>query len=229
MGEQRLPHWESVAVVIAHPDDESFGLGAVIDSFVRAGARVRVVCLTQGEASTLAPSDGLLSAVRAAELEDAAEALGVERADLLGFPDGRLADIPVEELLGEVIATLEPAQGLLAFDPSGVTGHPDHVRATEVAVDIARGWGCGLLGWTIPRDVAEALRRETQAGFVGHAAGEIDITLRVERDVQRRAIEAHRSQAVPGSALWRRLELFGEREHLRWIVGPDGRPPAGPM
>ena len=36
-----LPSWTSVLVVLAHPDDESFGLGAVVTALVEAGARVR--------------------------------------------------------------------------------------------------------------------------------------------------------------------------------------------
>ena len=43
---------EALAVV-AHPDDESFGLGAVLSTLSRAGVTVRVLCLTHGEASTL--------------------------------------------------------------------------------------------------------------------------------------------------------------------------------
>jgi len=39
--------------VIAHPDDESFGLGAVLAALSGAGAQVRVLCFTRGEASTL--------------------------------------------------------------------------------------------------------------------------------------------------------------------------------
>ncbi|HQA14240.1 MAG TPA: PIG-L family deacetylase, partial [Ornithinibacter sp.] len=38
-------------VVVAHPDDESFALGALIDRSVRLGAEVSVLCLTRGEAS----------------------------------------------------------------------------------------------------------------------------------------------------------------------------------
>jgi LmbE family N-acetylglucosaminyl deacetylase len=48
-----LPVWTSVLAVVAHPDDESFGLGAILDAFTRAGARGEVLCLTHGEASTL--------------------------------------------------------------------------------------------------------------------------------------------------------------------------------
>ncbi len=56
-----LPHWERVLVVVAHPDDESFGLGAVLSSFVDAGADVSVLCFTQGEASTLHGVEGDLA------------------------------------------------------------------------------------------------------------------------------------------------------------------------
>ena len=43
----------SVLAICAHPDDESFGLGAVLSAFVDAGARVSLLCFTRGEASTL--------------------------------------------------------------------------------------------------------------------------------------------------------------------------------
>ena len=48
-----LPAWESVLAVVAHPDDESFGLGAIIDRMTSGGAAVHVLCYTRGEASTL--------------------------------------------------------------------------------------------------------------------------------------------------------------------------------
>lgn len=39
----------------------------------------------------------------------------------------------------------------------------------------------------------------------------------VDRTAQHEAIAAHASQAVPGSVLWRRLELQGPTETLRWL------------
>ena len=220
MPEHSLPAWASVAVVIAHPDDESFGLGAVIDAFVRAGARVQVVCLSEGEASTLGEAAADLASVRTAEFQEAAHLLGVDRAVLLGFPDGRLAEVSVGGLLAGVEESVEPADGVLAFDSSGVTGHPDHIRATEVAVTLARRWGCGVLGWALPYKVARELLRETGVEYAGHR--DIDIELTVDREVQRKAIAAHRSQAVPGSPLWRRIELQGPLESLVWLVRPAG-------
>ena len=85
-----LPRWSAVLAVVAHPDDESFGLGAVLDAFGRAGAVVDVLCLTRGEASTLHGVSGDLSELRAAELRTAAEVLGVRNATLMGHPDGDL-------------------------------------------------------------------------------------------------------------------------------------------
>ena len=48
-----LPGWAQVLVVVAHPDDESFGLGAIISQMTATGAAVHILCYTHGEASTL--------------------------------------------------------------------------------------------------------------------------------------------------------------------------------
>jgi len=45
---RQLPAWSAALVVIAHPDDESFGLGAVIDQLTTAGTAVHILCYTQG-------------------------------------------------------------------------------------------------------------------------------------------------------------------------------------
>lgn len=66
-----------VAVITAHPDDESFGLGAVISTLVANGAQVSLTCLTRGEATTLGNHESI-GRKRSDELECAAKALGVE-------------------------------------------------------------------------------------------------------------------------------------------------------
>ncbi len=227
-----LPGWRRVLVVVAHPDDESFGLGAVIDAFVRGGAEVEVLSLTSGEASTLA--EGLdpaldlhanLPAIRAAELADAAAALGVRRTTLLTHPDGGLSTLADGLLAGDVRSAVEAfaPDGLLVFDTSGVTGHPDHAAASLVAASVAAESGLPVLGWALPRRVADELNQRYGASMDGVAETELAIALTVDRERQRQAIAAHRTQAVPGSILWRRIELLGDREYLRWI----NRPPAG--
>lgn len=223
-----LPGWTSALAVVAHPDDESFALGAVLDAWVRSGCQVSVLCLTRGEASTVHGISGDLLALRAMELRDAASALGLSAAELSDHPDGGLGRVSRPALAREVhdTALRVKAQGLVVFDESGVTGHPDHVAASDAALDAARELDLPVLGWTLPSNVAEQLNEEFGATFTGHDPAEVDLTVSVERDRQRTASLAHASQAVPTSVLWRRLELLGDVEHLRWLRRPPALGPA---
>jgi N-acetylglucosamine malate deacetylase 2 len=216
-----LPAWTSILVVVAHPDDESFGLGAVLSDLLARGTAVEVLCLTRGEASTLHGVAGDLSALRQTELQEAAAALGGAGTVLRDYPDGGLADVPVRLLVDDVLAAARAgaAEAMLVFDVDGVTGHPDHAAASRAAVEAAAHLGIPVLAWVLPHDVADQLNAEFGASFTGRRPQEIDVALPVDRTRQRVAIAAHASQAVPSSVLWRRLELLGETEHLRWLVG----------
>ncbi len=215
-----LPDWSSVLAVVAHPDDESFGLGAVLSTFVKRGATVSVLCFTHGEASTLHGVDGNLATIRAEELAAAARELGITKVHLMSYPDGGLAGVDATVLRRDIeeIADLVDATGLVVFDADGVTGHPDHQRATQAAIDVAARRGIGVLGWMIPSAVATALNEEFGSSFTGHDSQGIDLVIDVDRTAQNRAVACHPSQAVPGSVLWRRLELLRNHEHLRWLL-----------
>jgi len=219
-----------VLAVVAHPDDESFGLGAILNAFTGAGARVEVLCLTHGEASTLHGAPGDLASLRGAELASAAEVLGVTHTTLHDHPDGALSELCRTRLATEVVAAADSsrADGLLVFDAAGVTSHPDHVAATAAGLLAAEMLDLPVLGWTLPETVAARLNEELGASFIGHRDEEIDLRVTVERTRQRLASRAHVSQALPSSVLWRRLELLGDTESLRWLrpggaAGPAGR------
>ena len=146
-------------------------------------ARVSVLCYTHGEASTLHGVGGNLREIRKLELQAAAEALGVCDVKLAPYPDGGLGNVGFEELVAVArdAAALRRAEGLLAFDSSGVTGHPDHIRATEVAIKVGESERLGVLGWTLPAAVANVLQDEYGALFIGHPESEIDVELVVSR------------------------------------------------
>ena len=222
----QLPNWDSVLAVVAHPDDESFALGAVLDAFRRSATRTAVLCLTSGEASSLSDIRGELASVRRQEFAAAAHALGIEWAALRDYPDGALCTVCRTRLAGEVIdaAHAVHADGLLVFEPSGVTGHPDQASATAAAMLAAAGLELPVLAWTIPESVSARLNQEFGAAFVGAPSAAIDIELPVERTRQLTACAAHVSQAVPGSVLWRRLELLGAVEYLTWLPVPGATP-----
>ena len=227
-----LPAWPSTLVVMAHPDDESFGLGAVIDQLTVAGAAVHILCYTHGGASTLNQTRADLHRAREIELRQAGAELGAAGITLLDYPDGGLAGIPAAERAGHVAdaAARVGATGVLVFDDTGITGHPDHRAATGAVVRAGRQAGLPVLAWTLPAAVAARLSAETGQGFSGQPPGQIDLCVRVSRQRQRRAALLHASQVSPAAVLRRRLQLLGECEHLRWLVPPaevitSSRPP----
>jgi LmbE family N-acetylglucosaminyl deacetylase len=221
-----LPGWPAVLAVVAHPDDESFGLGAVIDALVTGGAAVHVLCYTHGEASTLNETGADLHGARQSELRQAGAELGVASVTLLDYPDGQLARTQLAELAAHVTAAASRlgVSGLLVFDDTGITGHPDHRAATAAAVRAARIAGLPVLAWALPDAVAVRLRAETSQAFAGEPDSLIDLCVRVSRSRQRRAALLHASQVSPSAVLWRRLQLQGECEHLRWLVPPAALP-----
>jgi LmbE family N-acetylglucosaminyl deacetylase len=209
--------------VVAHPDDESFGLGGVLDLLVRKGTEVSVLCFTHGEASTLhGAHPGNLFLVRQAELAAAARLLGVGHTRLLSYPDGSLESVDLGDLVEQVrqaVADLAPSC-LVAFDENGVTGHRDHVRATAAAVTAGTRLGLPVLGWTVPDVVARTLNATYGTAFSGRPPEEIDWTVTVNRTRQWQAIAAHASQSTDNPVLRERLRLLGDTEHL--LVLPPG-------
>ena len=218
----QLPSCSSVLVVCAHPDDESFGLGAVLSAFVDQGARTSVMCFTRGEASTLHATEGDLATVRSREFAQAAHVLGVSHFELLDYPDGHLVDQPFTELTTHVVRLAHEvgADLLLVFDEGGITGHPDHEQATRVAVAAATTVEVPVLAWVIDEGVATTLHGEFGAPFLGRRRDQLDFLIPTDRVIQRQAIACHVSQSASNPVLHRRLELSGEVEPLRWLAPP---------
>ena len=99
------PPPQAALAVFAHPDDETFGLGAVLSAFVDAGTAVEGLCFTRGEASTVGPADDL-GDIRAAELDEAADEPLLVEVNGHPFARGRLLlteagewAVRIEELL----------------------------------------------------------------------------------------------------------------------------------
>jgi LmbE family N-acetylglucosaminyl deacetylase len=216
-----LPRISTLLAVTAHPDDESFGLGAVLATFAREGTHLALLCFTMGERSTLGPMLGDLRSIRRAEMDLAAAVLGIEGAIVLGYPDGRLDEESVEELTQHIVHAATDVDALLVFDEGGITGHPDHRAATRAALAAAQTLDLPVLAWTIPPSVADALNAEYGSSFVPREAMEQGFEIEVDRTLQLKAIACHRSQCTDNPVLWRRLELQGTREYLMWLWVPE--------
>ena len=218
------PKWTSVLAVIAHPDDASFGLGAILDAFVFTGAKVEVLCLTHGQAWTLEGAPGDLAALRGAELASAVDVLGPARAEMADCPDGALSEAGQARLVEEVIAAADSCfpDGLLVFDTVAVEGHLDHVTATSAGLMAAETLALPVLGWALSEDVAARLNLEFGNRFTSHQNQDIDLRVTVERARQRVASHSLQDEALPGGARWRRLELLANTQSLRWLRTAGG-------
>jgi LmbE family N-acetylglucosaminyl deacetylase len=128
--------------VFAHPDDDTYGIGGSLALHAGKALEVTVVMATSGDAGRIADpflaTRETLGSVREAEDLAAWEALGIQ-ADVrfLRHPDGRLAEVPREQLAAEVLEVLEAAQPqvVVTFGPDGITGHEDHVTIGAAATD----------------------------------------------------------------------------------------------
>ncbi len=137
-----------VACAFAHPDDDTYGLGGTLALHADEDLVVTVVLATSGDAGRIAdPSLAARETLgRVREAEDLASwtALGLEPdVRFLRHPDGRLAQVPREQLVAEILAVFQETrpQVVVTFGPDGVTGHEDHVAvglATTEAFHSAR-------------------------------------------------------------------------------------------
>jgi len=176
----------SILVAFAHPDDEIFH-GGMLAHLAERGARVTLVCATDGEAGKPHPSVGPvdnLGALRVEELRRSCARLGIEEPVLLRFHDSArqerqrhddphaLANVDmldVERVLRGIIADVRP-HVVLTFEPHGGYYHPDHVaihRATTAAF-----FASGALGTEAPERLFYiAMLREVFQGLAEASRG----------------------------------------------------------
>ena len=82
---------KTLLTVLAHPDDESFGLGGTIALYAQKGYNTYYVCATRGEAGTVDEEHlkGFkdTAEMRTDELMRAAKELGLKDVFFLGYRD----------------------------------------------------------------------------------------------------------------------------------------------
>lgn len=129
---------ESVLAIFAHPDDESWIAGAMIDRLARRGTPVSLLTFTRG-GNAAAVRDGTVSQnamkkLRSRELAKACTVLGIRRHRLLDFPDGRLDQMSSAALERQIrlCCRLWRPTVLMTFSSDGVTGHRDHKAVAAV-------------------------------------------------------------------------------------------------
>jgi len=128
--------WRSVAVVAAHPDDEVLGIGGLMAMLADRGVRLRLIAVTDGEASHPAAD---LAERRIAESAAALKHIGDVEIVRLGLPDSGVRDEDLLRLLPELV---EGFDACLA--PWDKDVHRDHEAVGRVAA------ACGVEVWHFP-------------------------------------------------------------------------------
>ena len=237
-------------VVVAHPDDETFGTGSVIAKAAADGHDVIVCCATRGEAgedtsgTTSSPAE--LAEVRERELRAAAATLGATEVVLLDFadsdmegpmPDRALAGVPVDEVrdaVAAVIAQVGP-DVVVTLDPDSIADHRDHQRigeATTHAFAQAAPDGARLYYWTLAHSVIQRWQVEMkQLGLLpqyveielGRPDEQMTTVLAAEDvlDTRWAGINAHRTQTSPFASVSPELQRdLLSTVHLVRVVPP---------
>jgi N-acetyl-1-D-myo-inositol-2-amino-2-deoxy-alpha-D-glucopyranoside deacetylase len=131
--------------VLAHPDDETFGMGGTLALYAQRGIKVHLICATRGEAGEIDPEylEGFQTKaeVRESELRCASGLLGLAGVHFLNYRDSgmtgspenkhpdALVNAPVDKVAADIthyIRKLRP-DVVITFDPIGGYRHPDHL------------------------------------------------------------------------------------------------------
>lgn len=233
-------------VVVAHPDDESFGCGSVLAYASAAGFDTAVLCATRGEAGVSRVRTHDLAATREAELRAAAAILGVGHVRVLGYadsgmdgelPEGSLAGAEPSAVMADVRAVVEELQPDVVVTLDASDGHRDHAAvrdATLAAVDAASTAPRATYLWCLARSSMQRWASHMRAAGGGEAYlstaelgtpdDEITTLLDVSAHLDTRweAIRAHASQASPYDELPDDLQReFLAVDRLKLVRGTD--------
>ncbi|HCP72360.1 MAG: N-acetyl-1-D-myo-inositol-2-amino-2-deoxy-alpha-D-glucopyranoside deacetylase [Actinobacteria bacterium BACL4 MAG-121022-bin9] len=176
-------------LVHAHPDDETINNGVTMAKYAAEGVQVTLVTCTRGEegevlveslANLASSRDDKLGEHREIELKTAMGYLGIKDFRFLGSPNKKWRDsgmigtaqnerkdvfwqadlTEAAQELVKIILEIKP-QVLITYDEFGGYGHPDHIKAHQVAMLAAelasnQGWKISKIYWnTMPKSVIQ--------------------------------------------------------------------------
>src|ERR1035437_984589 len=227
--------------VTAHPDDEAGGFGGTLLLARERGIETYIICLTPGQAASnrgASRNSDELAATRRQEFAAACEHLHATRGDVLDYPDSRLDQQSLYQVVGDLtrrIRQIKP-QVVICFGPEGsLTAHPDH-SMSGVFATMAFQWAPrtnrfpeqfeeGLQSWRPQKlyyRTSEFTIPERQPVALSPVSARIEIGLeRMERKIE--AFKMHKSQAPLFNLFEGNARRHGtvERFHLAASVKPQ--------
>ena len=128
--------------VLAHPDDESLGVGGTLAKYASEGVDVFLLTATRGDGGRFHghrpgepehPGASALGQIRETELRSAAQVLGVREVRVLDYRDQELDRAEPREAIAQIAREMRRVRPDVAvtFGPDGAYGHPDHIAISQ--------------------------------------------------------------------------------------------------
>ncbi len=128
--------------VLAHPDDESLGVGGTFAKYAAQGVETFLLTATRGDAGRYGnyrlgdvghPGRPTLGRIRERELRAAASVLGITDVALLDYPDQQVDRAHPQEAIAAIVNHLHRVRPdvVITFGPDGAYGHPDHIAICQ--------------------------------------------------------------------------------------------------
>ena len=145
-----------IMAVLAHPDDESLGVGGTLAKYASEGADVFLLTATRGDSGRFRghrldhpqhPGRLALAKIREVELRAAASALGVREVSILDYRDQHLDRANPREVVVNIVRHIRRVQPdiVLTFGPDGAYWHPDRIAVSQFATAaIVAAARCGV-------------------------------------------------------------------------------------
>jgi len=199
--------------IAAHPDDLDVGAGGTIAEFIRRGAIVHYLILTNGSKGSDDPdmtSEKLIT-IRRSEQQKALEIVAGTSVTFLDYPDGELEiTMGLKKDIVKVIRTIKP-DVVITMDPTviysskaGIINHPDHRAAGQATLDAIFPLARDRL--TFPELAVEGFEphKVAHALLINFDTSNYSVDITDTFELKLAAIKAHASQ-------------FGDLEDSAWL------------
>ena len=131
--------WRTALVLVPHPDDPEYGIGAAVAAWTAAGKTVHYALATRGEAGIAGMPPEQAAPLREGEQRRSASIVGVHDVRFWNFPDGQLRDTPpLRARIAETILDIAPDIVITIYSgPQWAPGAPNQRDHIEFANAVA--------------------------------------------------------------------------------------------
>ena len=215
---------KKMLVIMAHPDDESFGPAGTLALYSRQGVEIHLICVTNGEASevilsnteklTMDERKQILAKTRQCEVRHAADIIGISQIDFLNYPDGQLCNALYHIIAHDLMTKIDSFSPhiIITAEPQGITGHLDHIAVSMITTYafIKSGKGCKLYYFCLAKGMVSLESRENYFVYFPPGYEQSMITTRIDYhhffDIKIAAMRQHLSQTTEVEYLIRKSE-----------------------